>query len=121
MPQAYERTSRESFCTFCVEQFRYWTEDPFAAAFRRMLTLEQYRTPEMGALYQQYLGAGPTAYTADLLQAMGEKEPQKQAIALYGSMFLLYALYDGAEEKQAIEQLARDCISARLKKEEAYA
>ena len=96
-------------------------EDPFAAAFRRMLTLEQYRTPEMGALYQQYLGAGPTAYTADLLQAMGEKEPQKQAIALYGSMFLLYALYDGAEEKQAIEQLARDCISARLKKEEAYA
>ena len=104
-----------------MEQFRYWTEDPFAAAFRRMLTLEQYRTPEMGALYQQYLGAGPTAYTADLLQAMGEKEPQKQAIALYGSMFLLYALYDGAEEKQAIEQLARDCISARLKKEEAYA
>ena len=121
IPQAYERTSRESFCTFCVEQFRYWTEDPFAAAFRRMLTLEQYRTSEMGALYQQYLGAGPTAYTADLLQAMGEKEPQKQAIALYGSMFLLYALYDGAEEKQAIEQLARDCISARLKKEEAYA
>ena len=86
-----------------------------------MLTLEQYRTSEMGALYQQYLGAGPTAYTADLLQAMGEKEPQKQAIALYGSMFLLYALYDGAEEKQAIEQLARDCISAWLKKEEAYA
>ena len=40
---------------------------------------------------------------------------------MYGSMFLLYALYDGAEEKQAIEQLARDCISARLKKEGAYA
>ncbi len=39
--------------------FRYWTEEEFPSCFRRMLTLEQYRSAEMSALYQQYLAAGP--------------------------------------------------------------
>ena len=58
-PEAYRAAALEQLLTYSKAQFRSWTEDPFAAAFRRMLTLEQYRSAEIRALYQQYLAAGP--------------------------------------------------------------
>ena len=53
MPKAYERSSVEDLIAFSKQQFRYWTEDDFAASFRKMLTVEQYRSAEMGRLYHQ--------------------------------------------------------------------
>lgn len=97
---AYENTSMDALFTFSRAQFRYWTEDAFAAPFRRMLTLEQYRNPEMGQLYQQYLAAGPLRYVVDILQSLGLQHPQEKAVALYAPMFLLYSIYDGAAEKE---------------------
>ena len=95
-PAAYEKTGVDELLDFCRVQFRYWTEDPFASAFRRMLTVEQYRSAEMNALYHQYLGAGPLGYTADLLGS------EKQALSLYGPMYLLYGVYDAAGDKGAV-------------------
>ena len=40
---AYRKTSLAEIAAYSKAQFRYWTEDSFASAFRRMLTLEQYR------------------------------------------------------------------------------
>ena len=59
MPEAYRAASLTQIADFARAQFRYWTEDAFAADFRRMLTLEQFGSAEMNALYQQYIGAGP--------------------------------------------------------------
>lgn len=67
MEEQYRDISMEQFFTYCKEQFTYWTEDTFAASFRRMLTLEQFRSEEMQKLYQQYLVAGPMEYVADRL------------------------------------------------------
>ena len=64
-----------------------------------MLTIEQYRSEEMNALYHQYLGSGPLDYVADLL---GSKEA---ALALYGPMYLLYSVYDVADNKEAVFDL----------------
>ena len=61
MEEQYQDISMEQFFTYCKEQFTYWTENTFAASFRRMLTLEQFRSEEMQKLYQQYLVAGPMA------------------------------------------------------------
>ena len=36
-------------------QFHYWSEDEIACNFRKMLTLEQYKSSEMSALYQKVL------------------------------------------------------------------
>ena len=58
MKERYQDISMEQFFTYCKEQFTYWTENTFAASFRRMLTLEQFRSEEMQKLYQQYLVAG---------------------------------------------------------------
>ena len=100
MEESYRKARFSQLESFCRAQFRYWTEDPFASAFRRMLTLEQYRSPEMGALYQQYLGAGPWGYVRDLFTAWELPQPEEKATTLYGTMFLLYTVYDGAREKE---------------------
>ena len=94
MPEAYRSTDVDGLLAFCRLQFRYWTQDSFASPFRRMLTLEQYRSPEMRDLYHQYLGAGPLEYVLDLV---GSRE---MALTLYGPMFLLYSIADAAEDKE---------------------
>ena len=99
MPEAYAAASAEALVTFSKQQFRYWTEDAFAASFRKMLTVEQYRSEEMNSLYHQYLGAGPLKYTADLLGS------EEEALLFYGPMYLLYSVYDGAGDKAAVHTL----------------
>ena len=111
MEEAYRSASLEQLTAFSRAQFRYWTEDDFAAPFRRMLTLEQYRGDEMGLLYQQYLAAGPLGYVADLLGSLGFDCPQCRAAELYAPMFCLYSVYDGAADKSAVTALADACIS----------
>ena len=65
-PDAYRDASVDCVVDYAKAQFRYWTEDGFAASFRKMLTLEQYGCDEMGRLYQQYLASGPLDYMTDL-------------------------------------------------------
>ena len=98
-PKAYENQSVENVIEFTIAQFFFWTEDDFASSFRKMLTVEQYRSEEMNRLYHQYLGAGPLKYVADLLGS------QAEALAFYGPMYLLYSVYDDAEDKAAVRAL----------------
>ena len=105
-PEAYRTASPGDIIAFSKEMFRYWTEDEFAAQFRKMLTLEQFRSREMGTLYQQYLASGPVGYVTDLFTSLGIPDPGKKAVAYYAPMFLLYSMYDGAEDKAAITAMA---------------
>ena len=70
-------------------------------------TVEQYRDPEMGRLYQDYLASGPIEYMAAIFRRMTDSDEQAQQLALefYGPMYLLYSVYDGAEDKQAALKL----------------
>ena len=102
---AYETATVADIVSFSRSMFRYWTEDPFAAPFRRMLTVEQYRSPAMAGLYRQYLAAGPMGYVADLFRGLGLSDPDRRAAAFYGPMFLLYSVYDGAEDRAAVTAL----------------
>ena len=99
MPEAYEQSTTEDLIRFSKQQFRYWTEDAFASSFRKMLTVEQYRSQEMSALYQQYLGAGPLKYVADLLGS------QTEALLFYGPMYLLYSVYDDTDDKTSVHAM----------------
>ena len=101
-PEAYAAASLPEIIAFSRDMFRYWTEDEFASAFRRMLTLEQYRSAEMARLYAQYLSAGPLEYVRELMRALGFADPEGAALSLCGPMFLLYAVYDAAEDKSAV-------------------
>ena len=113
MPEVYGKTTMEAACRYSKAQFDYWTEDEFAACFRRMLTLEQFRSEEMSGLYQQYLAAGPLGYMADLFaQTLGKEQQEASALAaeFYGPVFLFYAVYDGAEDPAAVRRAAHGQI-----------
>ncbi len=101
MEEAYRRATIKQMAAFSRAQFSYWTEEDFPASFRRMLTLEQYRSDEMRGLYQQYLVSGPLGYVTDLFSAWNIPDARNRAIGLYAPMFLFYSLYDGAEDKAA--------------------
>ena len=92
---------------FCREMFSYWTRDPFAASFRRLLTVEQYRSAEMSRLFAQYLGSGPLEYTAGLLARLGCAEPVAKAAELFSVMFMSMSLYDSAQDKEQLTQITQ--------------
>ena len=72
-----------------------------------MLTLEQYRDPALARLYQNYLAAGPLAYMAAIFRKLTDSDQaaMELALAFYGPMYLLYSVYDGAEDKDSVSPL----------------
>lgn len=108
--------SFESFAEYSKMQFRYWTENEFASAFRKMLTVEQFRSNEMGDLFNQYLGGGPLGYVQSIFASFGIKNAKQRAIEFYSPMFLLYSVYDSAKNKSEVTMALDEYIdNFRLK------
>lgn len=105
--EAYLSVPIEKIRAYSAAQFDHWTKDPFSSNFRKMLTLEQYRAPELAQLYQNYLAAGPVEYMAAIFRKLTDSDGDAMQLALefYGPMFLLYSVYDGAEDKAAVSPL----------------
>ena len=104
MPEKYETVSPDDFVKYSKSMFTYWTEDDFASSFRKMLTIEQFRSEEMQKLYQQYLAAGPVSYVKDLFESMGMTKAKDRAAGFYAIMYLYYSIYDGADDKEKVKE-----------------
>ena len=110
-PDAYENTTLQSIQTYTIEQFRFWTEDEFASRFRKMLTLEQYRSEEMAELYSQCIVAGPVAYMEDLFRELMKKgilkedNPKQLAVEYYAPLFLLINMCDKMDETEEFVEI----------------
>ena len=117
MPEEYQKVSVEDFVGYSKSMFEYWTEDDFASSFRKMLTIEQFRSEEMQNLYQQYLVSGPAEYVKDLFKNMKIKNPEENAVKFYANMFFYYSMYDGAADKakSQFEQML-DKIAEEMKR-----
>ena len=109
--EKYEEVSLDDFVQYSRSMFEYWTEDDFASSFRKLLVIEQFRSAEMQALYQQYLVAGPVGYVKDLFKRMGIKGAKKKAAQFYAIMFLYYSFYDGASDRKKIKKQFDQAIS----------
>ena len=103
VPEEYQKVSVEDFVGYSKSMFEYWTEDDFASSFRKMLTIEQFRSEEMQNLYQQYLVSGPAEYVKDLFKSMEMKNPEETAVQFYANMFFYYSMYDGAADKAKVK------------------
>ena len=102
-PEEYQNVSFDDFVEYSKSMFEYWTEDDFASSFRKMLTIEQFRSEEMQNLYQQYLVSGPAEYVKDLFKNMEIKNPEENAVKFYANMFFYYSVYDGASDKAKVK------------------
>ena len=105
--EAYMHTPIEKIRTYSIAQFDHWTKETFSANFRKMLTLEQYRDPKLAQLHHDYLAGGPLEYMAAIFRKLTDSDEDAMQLALefYGPMYLLYSVYDGAEEKESVSSL----------------
>lgn len=119
--EAYMRTPLEKIRAYSMVQFDHWTKETFSANFRKMLTLEQYRDPKLARLYRDYLTEGPTEYMAAIFRARTDtdKEAMQLALEFYGPMFLLYSVYDGAEDKASVSPMLAAHIDRFIERFEA--
>lgn len=110
--ETYMHTPVEKIRAYSRAQFDHWTREEFPANFRRMLTLEQYRDEKLARLYQEYLAAGPIKYMTEIFRKLTDSDKTAMQLALdfYGPVFLLYSVYDGAEDKGAVETLLDEHI-----------
>ncbi|EHS56842.1 TetR/AcrR family transcriptional regulator [Paenibacillus sp. Aloe-11] len=110
-PLPYHNTSVDKINAFIKAQFRFWTEDEFGCNFRKMITLEQYRSPDMADLYQKCLAGGPVDYMEDLFHEMIEQgilsksNPKQLALEFYAPYYLLLSIYDVSPDKEEAANL----------------
>ena len=105
--EAYMHTPVQKIKAYSMAQFDHWTKEPFSANFRKMLTLEQYRDTKLAQLHHDYLAGGPLEYMAAIFRKLTDSDDAAVQLALefYGPMYLLYSVYDGAEDKTAIAHM----------------
>ena len=119
--EAYLQTPIEKIRTYSMAQFDHWTKEHFSSNFRKMLTLEQYRDRKLAQLYHDYLATGPTEYMAAIFRKLTDSDEAAMQLALefYGPMFLLYSVYDGADEKESIAPMLSTHIDRFIAKIES--
>ena len=116
MPEAFSNVSAESLGDYMKAQFRYWSEDEISCNFRKMLTLEQYKAPEMSTLYQKVLVSGPMDYIENLFREISKKQkrqlpsPHVLAVEFYSPFYLLLSMSDGADCREKKEEIAQSYI-----------
>ena len=116
-PSAYEQVTLENIRRFTLAQFMFWTEDEFASDFRKMLTLEQYRSAEMAELYSSCLVAGPVAYMEDIFREMissgilNDADPKQLALEFFAPLYLLINMWDQAKDRIALAAMLDDHIA----------
>ena len=105
--EAYLHTPIPKIRAYSMAQFDHWTKEPFSANFRKMLTLEQYRDQKLAQLHHDYLAGGPLAYMAAIFRKLTDTDEAAMELALgfYGPMYLLYSVYDGAQDKDSVAPL----------------
>ena len=105
--EAYMHTPIEKIRIYSMAQFDHWTKETFSANFRKMLTLEQYRDQKLAQLHHDYLAGGPLEYMAAIFRELADSDEEAMQLALdfYGPMYLLYSIYDGAEDKASVAPL----------------
>lgn len=119
--EAYMHTPIEKIRIYSLAQFDHWTKETFSANFRKMLTLEQYRDPKLAQLHHDYLAGGPLEYMAAIFRKLADSDEEAMQLALdfYGPMYLLYSVYDVAEDKASVAPLLDAHIRRFIEKVES--
>ena len=119
--EGYRSTALDKIKEFTKVQFLHWTKEEFPCCFRKMLTLEQYRDPKLAQLYHDYLAGGPLEYIAAIFRKLTDSDDAAMQLALefYGPMYLLYSVYDSAENKKSVSALLAAHIDRFIEKAES--
>lgn len=115
---SYKETGLGDLCEFVNSQFVFWTENEFASLFRRMITIEQFKSEKMNKLYQDVIALGPVRYTEDLFREMIENGQVNDAarnlgawnlaLQLFAPLQLSIQFFDGGRASSIIKENLRE-------------
>ena len=100
---AYQHMGGETFMAMAQMLFEVYMTDEINVKVRRLLTIEQFRDPELGQLFRKNSFEDSLAYQAQIFQAMMDAgyfvkgDPQMVALAFFSPIFLLFYRCDGSE------------------------
>ncbi|OQB23427.1 MAG: HTH-type transcriptional repressor KstR2 [Firmicutes bacterium ADurb.Bin182] len=111
----YMEGTTESLISICNSIFLYFLNDEFASKFRKMLTIEQFRSTRTGDVFQSFFLDGALEYQKELFHSMiakgafKEYDPYVMALQFYAPIFLLLSKYDRLPDRQdeALDTLAK--------------
>lgn len=89
------------------ELFLFFLHDEWTAAFRRMLTVEQFKSGEISRIYSEQYFDGPIAYQAQMFRmlaargALGCGDPKIMAVQFYSPIYMLLKLCDREPQREA--------------------
>jgi len=97
----------EMLTAMARDVFLYFLRDDFAARFRRLLTMEQYRSTKAREVYQMFFIDGALNFQQNLFEQMMSGgafihgDPAVMALHFYAPIFLLLEKYDLQPEREA--------------------
>ena len=102
---AFSEVSPDRLTEMVLQLFRFFLTDPYMVKIRRMMVLEQYRSPRVAALYREMYFDGPLSYQAEVFRgliASGKlqgSDPDTMAREFYAPIFMLLTLCDHSPER----------------------
>ena len=109
----YHVSSLDDLIEFTLKQFQFFTLDQFGSAFRRLVTLEQFRNAEMIHLYQDVFMNGPLQYTEKILSSLMDDgkikkcDVKEAAIEFFAPFFTMLSLSDHSGDKVVLVERLR--------------
>lgn len=113
--EKYINVTEETLVTISKSMFLYFLKDDFASKFRRMLTIEQFRSTHAAEVFQSFFVDGVIHYQQALFDSMIKKggfiecDPSIMALHFYSPIFLLLSKYDQlpCKENEALDALEK--------------
>lgn len=111
----YSQISQELLIEVASKLFLYFLKDDYASKFRRMLTIEQYRSSKALKMFKKYFIEDVLFYQSTLFECLiqtdnfNKFDSHIMALHFYAPIFMLLLQYDNQEEKEseALDILAK--------------
>lgn len=126
--ELYGSISENGLLMLSERIFLFYLRDEFAARFRRMLVIEQYRDKEVYGVYRGLFMDAAISYQTELFAEMIKrgvfegKDPEAMAVNFYAPIFFLLNKYDQEpnREEEALKALRKQVLEfSRLYKKRA--
>ncbi|MBO7451600.1 MAG: TetR/AcrR family transcriptional regulator [Clostridiales bacterium] len=109
----YKEISEDSLIKIGTGLFLYFLHDSYMSRFRKMLTLEQFKNPELSSIYTKQFFTDPIEYQSALFMMLVSAgklrkcDPKIMALEFYSPIYLLLTVCDRDPkmEKTALKTL----------------
>lgn len=114
---AYVQVTTEALVQIARKMLLFMIKDDFALKYRKLLTIEQYRSEKAGNAYQSFFIDGALMFEANLFKEMIDRgvfiecDPKIMAYHFYGPIFLMINKYS---QKELLEEEALAVVSKHV-------